>query len=363
MSSVEHYAPNFLIVVNGVKLQHGVTVDVLSVTVTETVNQADTFAFTVRDSHPEPVRLFAGGNQLKWMDSDVFKEGNKVEIHMGYVDDLHLMLKGKINGGQSNFPESGQPTLQVQGYSRYQELQHRRRREPFEATIDSKIAEEIAKDMGMQAEVTETKAKHPLFSPRGHSYANILQERAGRLGFEVSVKGDALVFQKPRYLTNPGPAFTFEWGRNLRSFSPRVSTNGMPTVVKVRASQTTQGKGKKPLVGQAKAGDERVKLGRETGTQVAKRLFKDHTVLISDHDVVTQEEANEMALCRLEAQSMGFIKGDGSVIGEPRLRARMVIELTGLRQRFSGRYYVTSTTHTIDGSGYRTTFKVERNAR
>ncbi len=70
-----------------------------------------------------------------------------------------------------------------------------------------------------------------------------------------------------------------------------------------------------------------------------------------------------MALAQLEARSLGFITGRGSVIGNPELRARMVIELKGLGKRFSGKYYVTSATHTIDAGGYRTDFEVKRNAQ
>ena len=93
--------------VNGTELRHGVTVDVLSLSITETFNQADTFNITVRDRHPETGRIFAGGDELQWMDSDVFDEGNEVEIHMGYMGDLHLMLVGEVTAASPSFPASG----------------------------------------------------------------------------------------------------------------------------------------------------------------------------------------------------------------------------------------------------------------
>lgn len=363
MKRVEQYAPSYRIVVKGEELQHGANVDVLSVSVTDTIDRADSFTFTMRDRHPDPKRLFAGGTQLKWMDSDLFDEGNEVEIHMGYVDDLRLMVRGKIKAVSSNFPESGQPTLQVTGYSPFHDLQHRRRRKPFESATDSDIAKEIADEMGLKAEVDGTKAKHLLYSPKGASYASILRERAKRIGYEVAAKDGTVFFQKPGYLVNPSPVLTLEWGRNLRSFKPRLSAHNMVTKVRVRGSQTTQGKGKEPLVGEAKAGDERVKMGKQTGNQAAKRVYGDHTVTIDDHDIESQAEANERALADLELRAMDYIIGNGSCIGDPRIRARIVIELKGLGKRFSGNYYVTSATHTIDGGGYRTDFEVKRNAR
>jgi hypothetical protein len=53
----------------------------------------------------------------------------------------------------------------------------------------------------------------------------------------------------------------------------------MVTQVTVRASQTSQGRGKEPLVGEARAGDERVKMGRETGNQIAQRIFGENSLL------------------------------------------------------------------------------------
>jgi phage protein D len=363
MSSHKNYAPSFRIIVAGTELRHGVTVDVLSVRVTETFNKADSFTFTLRDRHPEKNRLFAGGDALQWMDSEVFDEGNEVEIHMGYMDNLHLMLRGEITAVSPNFPSSGQPSLTVQGYNLYHRLQRQRRREPFEAATDSGIAQEIATDAGLNSSVDETEAEHSLVSPKGDHYASFLLQRARRIGYEVTVKDRDLIFQRPRYIENPGPVLTLEWGKSLISFSPRLSTHNAVTQVTVRGVQTSQGKGKDPLVGTAQAGDEQVVMGAETGSQVAQRTFGDHLVLVQDHNIASAQEANEMARAHLETQAMDFISGKGSCIGNPDLKSRMVIELKGLGKRFSGNYYVTSTTHAISTGGYRTDFDVKRNGR
>jgi len=363
MKVVKQYAPSYRIVVGGKDLQLGTNVDVLSVSVTDTVDQADSFTFTVRDRHPDHKRLFAGGDKLVWMDSSTFKEGTGVEIFMGYVDDRRLMIQGSIKAVTYNFPESGPPTVQVQGFSALHDLQQKRRREPFENASDSDIAKEIASKAGMIAKVDETGTKVPLYSPKGASFAEILRQRAERNGYEVKVSGKTLYFQRPGYRREPGPVLTFEWGRNLRSFSPRLTISGMLAGVRVRGSQTSRGGGKKPVVGEALPGKERVKMGKQSASEVANELNRENTLLLNDHDVHSQEEAKEMALSKLEATSMGFIVGRGSVAGEPRLVARIVIKLEGLGQRFGGNYYVTSATHTIDSSGYRTDFEVKRNAQ
>lgn len=357
------YAPSYRIMVAGTELHHGVSVDLLSISVTETFNQADSFNFTVRDRHPEAGRLFAGGDTLQWMDSDVFDEGNEVEIHLGYVDNLQLLLRGEITSMAPGFPANGQPTLSIQGYSLYHRLHREHRREPFRPRTYSGIAQEIANAQNLTPQVDETQVEHQLVSPIGKTYAQILKDMADRIGFEVAVKDRTLFFERPRYLNNPSSVETLEWGRSLISFNPRLSTHDAPTEVMVRGPQTSTGRGKEPLVGTARPGDVRVRLGEETGQEISQRRFGENQILVQDHNIASAQEANERAQARLESQAMNFITGRGSCLGNPHLRARSVIELKGLGRKFSGRYYITSTTHSLGGSGYKTDFEVKRNAR
>jgi hypothetical protein len=365
MSPNSRYAPSFLIDVKGVKLEHGTTIDVQSVSVTETFNKADSFRFTVAERYPEAGRLFAGGDRLRWMDSDVFDERNAVEIYLGYVDDMPLMLRGEITATSASFPSNGQPTLTVEGQSLYNRLFRKQQCEPFKKMTDSDIAKRIAElpNLKWDAEVDPTSIVYPLVSPGGMTLGAFLLKRAQRIGYELTVKDRTLYFQQPRYIAEPDPALTLEWGVNLISFTPRLSANNVVTEVAVRGMLTAEGSGKDPVVGTARAGNERVKLGSQTGGEIAQGISDDNRVLLEEHSLSSVQEANDLALAHLETQAMEFIFGRGSCIGNHELSSRQVVELIGLGKRFSGRYYVTSTTHTIDSSGYRTDFEVRRNAR
>ena len=361
-TDVQHYVPYFDIYVNGLPFHYGKTLDILSLSVTDTVNQADSFTFTVRDRHPKPGR-FAGGAKLRWMDDTTFDEGNVVKIQLGYVNRREFKFEGEITALSASFPESGLPTLTVRGFSYYHRLQRARSRKPFEAETDSGIAAEIAGRMGWGAIVEDTRVERPILSPGEATYGAILTQRAQRLNYEVTVKGSTLYFQPPRYLADLSPQETLEWGRNLRSFSPSLTTYNMVTEVTVRGSQTSRGGRKEALVGKAEAKTLAPKMGAKTGPEIALDTFKVNPLLHSDHDIETQQEANSVAAAQLHAKAIEFISGRGSCIGMPNLKARMVIELKGLGERFSGKYYVTSVTHTIDAGGYRTDFQVKRNGR
>ena len=69
-------------------------------------------------------------------------------------------------------------------------------------------------------------------------------------------------------------------------------------------------------------------------------------------------EGAALAKSILQQLLEGLYEGSGSCIGMPQLRAGDMIEIRGLGKRFSGKYRLRRVTHTIDDSGYRTTFEV-----
>ena len=73
----------------------------------------------------------------------------------------------------------------------------------------------------------------------------------------------------------------------------------------------------------------------------------------------SQQQADRQAAAILQQRSEGLVKGSGESIGLPEIRADRNIELRGLGRLFSKTYYIEQATHTIDGSGYKTTFKVK----
>jgi len=362
MQGIGGYVPDYKIVIGGEDLRHGFNAAVLSLSVTDTNDSADSFTFSMRERHPESGR-FAGGAKLKWFDSGVFEEGKEVTIEIGFRGAKMQKFKGVITSVSLNFPESGLPILTVQGRSLYDRLFNQCETLSFENKTDSDMAQKIAEVRKLKSEVDATSTKYPLVSSGNSTYAAFLQERATRIGYEVVVKQDTLYFKKPGYLSGQGPQLTLEWGLDLRSFTPTLSTYRKVTDVKVRPSQTSAGRGKDPLEGTAAPGDERGKLGKETASEIANRINGKNEQVVDDHLAITQEEATELAVARLEASSIDFITGKGSCNGNPALSARSVIAIKGVGTVFSGNYYVTSVTHSIDGSGYRTSFEVKRNGR
>ncbi|MCB0113723.1 MAG: phage late control D family protein, partial [Caldilineaceae bacterium] len=269
------YAPDFEIKIDGKKLDlfcEGVKLYVLSVSIKETINQADSFEFTVA-AHSHHLAAFPTGRELACLDDERFGEGHDVEIRMGYVGNLALRFLGQISANSSNFPVTGIPTLTVRGFSYYRRLAQKYRRRPFDSNTDSGIAKEIADELKLDADVDPTSVKHSLVSTKNKHCAAILQERAARINYEVAVKEKTLIFKKPTYIDTPSPTLPpLTWGQDLLSFQPNLSTYGIPSSVEVLSPQTAWGGDKEAIRSVCNTAELTHKLGAKSGMAQAAKL-------------------------------------------------------------------------------------------
>jgi hypothetical protein len=81
--------------------------------------------------------------------------------------------------------------------------------------------------------------------------------------------------------------------------------------------------------------------------------------ILVDEPVSPFSAAREL-LSRLIPSLNERLTGSGSAIGDVRILPGAVIQFEGLGRQFGGRYRVTSATHTLDNSGYRTGFEVRK---
>lgn len=84
--------------------------------------------------------------------------------------------------------------------------------------------------------------------------------------------------------------------------------------------------------------------------------------VITEFIVTQKNQADAIAKAEFDKANDTFIKGEVECIGLPQIRTGVWINLDKMGKRFSGKYYVTETTHTIDGNGYRTRFSVKGNS-
>jgi phage protein D len=218
------------------------------------------------------------------------------------------------------------------------------------------IVGEIAGDVGLSPKVGDTTVVLKYVLQNNQTDLEFLQARAARIGYEVFVTDRDLHFQAPGL--GQGEEITLSPDQDLIEFYPRLSTMSQVDNFAVRGWDPAK---KQEIVSDAKSASST--MGDTAGPNAAKEAFGSSEAARTQSPVFSLEEAEEIAKGRFDEMALAYVSGEGVCIGRTDLRAGNVIGIEGLGQRFSGSYYVTSTTHSITPSqGYRTAFSVRRNA-
>jgi phage protein D len=227
---------------------------------------------------------------------------------------------------------------------------------------DREIAQRVARELKLQLDADDPGVTHPYVIQFNQTDFDFLVERAQRIRYELQIKGRKLSFKKgpegtPQSLTlvygaAPGGAVDGDV-QPLRSFNPTMNTLRPFEHVVVRGHDP---KTREPIEARAGAADADATLGgARKGSAVSTSAFGAREQLVVDRPVASRTEADELARALYTKRALQFVTGSGTAAGVPELKAGRVVRLLGLG-RFSGRYYVTQSTHTIGAGGYLTSF-------
>jgi uncharacterized protein len=347
------YVPTFKINVNGEDVQ-GKGIEIVSVSIDNTLEGADQFSFTVNNVFDITNR------QLRWID-DVFSFGKKVEIWLGYVDKktLKLMIVGIITSVKTSFPSGGLPQLEISGYDlSYCMMKVKKSRSKSDIKY-SEIVELIASEYQLKPNTEDTKIKYPKVEKKEEESDFDFVTRLGKeLNFEFFVREQNLYFRSPA--NDKNAVVTLEWGKSLVSFSPEINISQQVSEVEVKGWDI---KAKKEIIGRAKRGDEEGKDNKgKSGSELLPFICKEQTVERIQLPVYSQAEADARAKAILNQRAENLLTGNGESIGIPEIQAGENIALKGLGNKFSKTYYIQKATHSISASGYKTTFNVKENS-
>ncbi|KAF5436629.1 hypothetical protein C5S35_08255 [Candidatus Methanophagaceae archaeon] len=352
------YAPNYHVLIDGKDILREHFVEITNVSCDDLLEGADSFSFSINDPG------------IRWLDRDFFEPGKEVEIKMGYEDQLATMIVGEITSISPDFPREGTPQLEISGFDLSHQFRGVNLLEPFRDKTDSEIVEEIvdAAKHTLRKEIDPTEPeRRQVVQDEDKTVYQFIEDLAARNFFEFFVKERTLYFRKPG--RDRSEIVTLKYGVSLLSFNPELNTANQVSEVTVRGWNPQT---KEEIVGRAQRGSEE---GRErgrgseegrrrerrSGGDIVEDIYGRVEERILDKPVFTQEEADTHARSILNRRSEGLIQGSANCIGLPEIRAGVNIKLEGLGQKFSRKYYIARTTHTISNSGYSTTFNIKEN--
>lgn len=404
----DFYVPAYEIKISHKDLPSGVVRDVMEVRYTDDVEKMDTFEITVNNWDADK-RDFKYTGSKKGKDagedaarSTLFDPGQEIEIWMGYFKPTpdnptpqRMMLVGIITSLTPNFPASGSPTLKVSGQNILRQFMAKQETHDYVKSNPPKGLDEhpenrdsdIAEKIGKRSKLKYNNRPIPIVincgarnreRPNEHvSQKNqydilFLMQLARRnsydLVFVTKDEGNHLRNSTGCEEKLPDPPFLYfgpstnlarvsyllEWGKSLIDFQPTLKTTNQVAEVTVQGWNALT---KKPIKVTVKRSD--LKTSPQQDPQRLKKLeegFKERREIVVDEPFRSEAAAREKAESLLENNSKNMVTGRGSTVGLPDLRAGSFIKIQGLGLTFDGRYFVKSTTHTINTSGYITSF-------
>ncbi|NDJ84541.1 MAG: VgrG-related protein [Chloroflexi bacterium] len=331
--------------INGANLETSMMDRMLDLVIDSSMNMPDMVVVTFDDE------------RLELINGDSFPLGGKIEIELSSREDPRQtkpVFKGEIVAIEPEFLEGMRAVLVVRGYDKSHRLHRETQTKVWTETKDSDIASTIAGNAGLSAQVDTTTEVYKHVFQDAQTDMAFLQQRAERIGYEVFVQDEKLYFRKP---DPSGNAVELEWGENLISFRPRLTVANQVNEVTVKGWDPLK---KEAIVGKATSSKTSPEIGLgEWGGSSAQSALSAAKKLQVRHPVQSQADADNVAKAILNDINSGFIEAEGEALGVPDLKAGMLVKVTSIGSKFSGKYKLTAVRHVYTADGFTSHFTVE----
>lgn len=372
------FAPEFSVQIEGEPLPAALRASIRSVSVTTGLEGSDR------------AELNLVNDNLRWLDYPLLRLDNSLALSIGYAPDpLTQVFAGEIISHTASFPSSGGPTLVIAAQDRLQRLQRGTKVRWFAIPIPF-VGNFALPDVAVASIVSAENILLPIIDPVGAAISillggataaaavgdpdaaqriirrqadesdfDFLKTIAAENGWEMFIEhrgplgGYQLRFMSP--LDHLTPDVTLKYGQSLIDFTPRISNVGQLISVSAYVWVAPI----KTVFTISVGWDwDRMALTLDVMPSLVPLGKGPSRYLIEEP--VTPVSAPRRIISELIPRLNNRLTGTGSTVGDPRINAGSVLRLEGLGVEFGGLYRVTSATHTIDSSGYRTSFEVRK---
>lgn len=357
------FVPAFEVLVGQQKLNREIVHDVLDVSFHDSIEELGGFSLTLSNWDAERY-VYA------YSDQHTFDPGKRLDIRMGYQGSGRMawMVRGIITDLTPSFPASGPPTLSVSGRNRLHDLLGERRSKVHPAGRDTEFALQIAAqfaEFNIDIEPADLAIALQLGDRVQENEFDLLfvKRQARQLGYELVVfeEDDRTVLRLVNSLSRRAPQLPLVYRSTMRGgplleFQPRFSTAQQPAALELNSWNPRE---KEAISVRVERSSLRIRDPKLDRVQIADAVRK-RTEVISSEPVWDEAEGRRRATEYLERIAKETMTATGRTVGLPELRAGTVLRIDGVGERFSGRWFVTSTDHTVGSGGYTTNFSCRR---
>jgi phage protein D len=300
----------------------------------------------------------ATAERLLYLEGDAVDFGQELAVTLGPSASARNVFRGRVSAIEAAFDEVREPEVVLFAEDRLMDLRMTRRMRTYRNTTDAEIAEAVAAEHGLAAEVDTPGPSYDLVQQWNQSDLAFLRERARLLQAEIWIDGDTLHFQARERRT--GSEITLVRGNDLIAVELRADLAHQRTAVRVSGYDAV---GREGI--DEEAGSEAVEAeiaGGRTGPSILARAFGERVSHRVREVPLAANEAADWARAEMLRRARAFVRVVGVTRGTPELGVGSRLTLERVGAPFSGGgYAVTRACHTYDlEQGHRTLFEAER---
>lgn len=323
----------------------------------------------LRRQAPSSVEIMFNNKSGDYGAADKMGPGKSVSVELGYTVDPRPkpVFHGEIIGTIVKVAENGPRVFNMRAFDLLHGLTRGRKTRTFLEQKFSEILGQIAGEHGLSPDSDDTKFKRDYVLQHNQTDLDFLRGVAGWLDYDLCVDhtqadSKTLRFKKPDVTGSAEVIAVYEKVDDdsqilLRKFDARQSLARVVTEVVVRGWNPAQ---KAEIVGRASASDVYGTMGGSTSApdEVAATWGETERQL-TDYKVFSQDEADEIAVTKLNEYARTFLRADMEVQGDARLQPGRLVEIKRVGEKYDGIYFIESATHIFKakvsaGGGYTT---------
>ncbi len=302
---------------------------------------------------------------LRFFDDDTWRRGQQLEVSWGYLGNMSAPQRVIVKR------VSGSTILRVEGLALSVLMDQVERCRSFHGVSRSGVVRDIAILNGFSSArifIQETDTVFETINQRAETDAHLLKRLAKKENFIFYVDAAGLHWKSEPFGDKPTHVLTYytDQGRgDILGFdmdSDLFKSRGKVTVRgrNPRTKKQFEVSGSDRDTKRTDLGEEIEVVDARTGgiTTVLKRMVHEDTRHTSAQ---TAEEAKKEADARFKKSSQQRIKLKLDIVGDPTLTAKRVIELRGMGDYLSGKYFVSLSKHIV-GNGYAQKLMVKKGA-
>lgn len=293
-----------------------------------------------------------------YMDGSVLDFGKQIKVSIGPDAEARTIFDGLLSGLEAQFGEGTEPRVVAFAEDKLMSLRMTRRMKTYENVTDADIAQAIAQEHGVAAEVDAPGPTYKVVQQWNQSDLAFLRERARLLQAEIWMVDGKLYFQTRD--KRPASELTLVRGNDIISVRVRADLAHQRTKVAVAGFDAQS----RDAINEEAEGDaiQAEISGGRTGVDILKDAFGERESFRVRETPLTSAEATAWARAEMLRRARAFVTVSATTRGTPDLvvGSRLTLERCGAPFDGEG-YYTTLVRHTYDlRNGHRTYFEAER---